>query len=72
MNDKSLYKIVAGFVLGIICATTIAATVQKKNPVNRFKLVSAHTSIYMVDTMTGEVWYQTSRNFKGPKIKIQE
>jgi hypothetical protein len=69
MDRKS---IVLGAVLGAgLCVLIGAARNELAGPVGRFQVCCSENGAYLVDTITGQVWLNSERSFRGPKLKTE-
>jgi len=69
MNTKS---VILGVVLGGgLCVLIGAAANTPDGPVGRFQVACTQNSAYLVDTMTGQVWHNSERDFRSPKIRTE-
>ncbi len=69
MDKKS---VVLGAVLGAgLCVLIGAARNELAGPVGRFQVCCSENGAYLVDTITGQVWLNSERSFRGPKLKTE-
>ncbi len=69
MDRKSM---ALGAVLGAGLFVLIgAARNELAGPVGRFQVSCSENSAYLVDTVTGQVWLNSERNFRGPKLQAE-
>lgn len=69
MDRKSM---ALGAVLGAgLCVLIGAARNELAGPVGRFQVCCSENSAYLVDTVTGQVWLNSERSFRPPKLKVE-
>lgn len=69
MDKKS---VVLGAVLGAGLFVLIgAARNELAGPVGRFQVCCSDNGAYLVDTITGQVWLNSERSFRPPKLKTE-
>ncbi len=69
MDKKS---IVLGAVLGAgLCVLIGAARNELAGPVGRYQVCCSENNAYLVDTITGQVWLNSERSFRGPKLRTE-
>ena len=60
---------VVGAVLGVaVCLLAGVAGNRLRETIGRFRLACEDNRTYLVDTVTGQVWNSTSRDFRKPKL----
>jgi len=61
---------VLGVGLGIgLCLLAGAARNELLGPVGRFQMSCSQNNAYLVDTVTGQVWLNSEREFRSPKLR---
>ncbi len=61
---------VLGVGLGIgLCLLAGAARNELLGPVGRFQVSCSQNNAYLVDTVTGQVWLNSEREFRSPKLR---
>lgn len=69
MNGKSM---VLGAVLGAGLSVLIGAAANElPGPVGRYRMCCSQNTAYIVDTVTGQVWLDSERGFRSPKLRIE-
>ncbi len=67
MNIKAV--VVGVVLLTLLCLLTGAAGHEPLPQVGRFQIDCTNTSCYLVDTVTGQVWNNSHRDFYKPKLQ---
>ncbi len=63
-------SVVLGVVLGAgLCVLVGAARNELLGPVGRYQACSSQNTAYLVDTITGQVWLSSEREFRPPKLR---
>jgi hypothetical protein len=59
-----------GAVLGAgLCVLIGAARNELAGPVDRYRVSCSQNNAYLVDTITGQVWLNSEREFRAPKLR---
>jgi len=67
MDKKGL---ALGVVLGAgLCVLIGAAKDEPAGPVGRYRVSCSQSNAYLVDTVTGQVWLNSEREFRAPKLR---
>lgn len=65
-------SLVLGAVLGAgLCVLIGAARNELAGPVGRYQVCCAQNTAYLVDTITGQVWLNSEREFRMPKLRTE-
>jgi hypothetical protein len=63
-------SVALGLVLGAgLCVLVGAARNELTGPVGRYQACSSQNTAYLVDTITGQVWLSSEREFRTPKLR---
>lgn len=69
MDNKSM---ALGVVLGAgLCVLVGAARSELAGPVGRYQACCSQNTAYLVDTVTGQVWLNSEREFRAPKLRAE-
>jgi len=69
MDTKS---VVLGVALGAgLCVLVGAARNELAGPVGRYRACCSQNTAYLVDTVTGQVWLNSEREFRAPKLRAE-
>lgn len=61
-----------GTVLGVGLSMLVAAARNElAGPVGRYQVCCGQNSAYLVDTVTGQVWLNSEREFRAPKLRAE-
>ncbi len=65
-------NVLLGVVLGgALCVLIGAAGGAPEGPVGRFQIACTQNGAYLVDTTTGQVWHNSEREFRPPKLRAE-
>ena len=74
-------SVCVGLLLGVLITVSIAATANSNalsGPVGRYQIEASEHRTHIIDTVTGQIWSNSSpnnsgsRDFYGPKLKNEK